>query len=248
MISHSGKKFVLLMVLVLFSVIGCSTHRDLAQMESKSQIPPGLQDTENPYWWRCNFQITWPEETEINWGMDLLLAHAVVAPILVEQIDEIFYWRFHRRAARDATGHQFSFIFYCNPEVASQVFAEITKSTLLQEAYDAGLINKVLIDDPGDHQLPNVEDNSDRHWSLSLQRNWPSFIMGASSLWLGLIDDSMQNFPENHTDIHQLLQRYQQVDKKITQTWRTEGQHALLHHLNAIFGYHPLRIQKVFSF
>lgn len=248
MISIIKKKSLLLVILMGVLVISCSTHKNPVQIPSKNQISPVLQDAENNYWWRCNFQIIWPDEAEINWEMDLLLAHAVVAPILVEQIDGITYWRFHRRAARDATGHQFSFLFYSKPEVATLIFTEITRSILLQEAYDANLIKLVLIDDPNDRQLPHVEDTSDHNWSPALQRNWPSFIMGASSLWLGLIDDFMQNYPQDHTDIHQLLQRYQEVDKKISETWRTEGQHALLHHLNAIFGYNPLQIRKVLSF
>jgi hypothetical protein len=72
--------------------------------------------------------------------------------------------------------------------------------------------------------------------------------MGTSSLWLGLIDDAMQDYPESYTDIHLLLEKYREVDGKISRTWRTEGQHALLHHLNAIFGYEPLQIKKALSF
>ena len=215
---------------------------------SKGLVPPSFKNLENNYWWECDFRVAWPEQEEIDWSMDLLLAHAVVSPVLVEYIDNIAYWRFHRRAARDVAGHQFSFIFYSNTETASTVLSEIANSERLREAYEANLIKTVLIDDPDQPRLPDVEDTSDPAWSPVLRKNWPAFIMGASSLWLGLIDEYMQDYPGNYTDIHLLLNRYREVDDKITETWSVEGQHAFLHHLNAIFGYAPLRIKKTLSF
>lgn len=38
------------------------------------------------------------------------------------------------------------------------------------------------------------------------------------------------------------------ADARIAEIWRLEGQHALLHHLNAIFGYKPLTIRKNLTF
>ena len=248
MISLIEKKTILVVILVGILVCGCSTNTKPINLLSKAQAPPSFKITTNTYWWNCSFQVVWPEDAEINWGMDLLIAHAVVSPVLVKHINNITYWRFHRRAARDDAGHQFSFIFYSKPEIASIIYSELAKSNLLMEAYEANLIKSVLFDNPDHLILANVEDTSDPRWSPGLQRNWPSFIMGTSSLWLGLIDDSMQDYPGNYTDIHLLLQNYREVDDKITGTWRTEGQHALLHHLNAIFGYEPLQIRKALSF
>ena len=248
MISLVGKRTILLVILMGILVFGCSTNRKPIHLLSKDNVPPSFKITDNTYWWNCSFQVVWPADAEINWGMDLLIAHAVVSPVLVKHIYNISYWRFHRRAARDDTGHQFSFLFYSTPEIASIVYSEIAKSSVLNEAYEANLIKKVLFDNLDQLILENVEDTSDRRWSASLQKNWPSFIMGTSSLWLGLIDDAMQDYPESYTDIHLLLEKYREVDGKITLTWRTEGQHALLHHLNAIFGYQPLQIRKALSF
>ena len=248
MISLVEKKTIPLVILMGVLVFGCSTKRTPVHVLSTDHVPPRYKVMDNTYWWTCNFRIVWPDDTAIDWGMDLLLAHAVVSPVLVKHINNISYWRFHRRAARDTSGHQFSFLFYSKPEIASIVLSEIANSKVLEEAYEANLIGIVLIDDPENPLLPNVEDTSDRNWSPYLQKNWPSFIMGTSSLWLGLIDESIQDYPEDNADIHLLLERYREVNDKITETWRTEGQHAFLHHLNAIFGYEPLRIRKILSF
>ena len=248
MISVVGKKNILLVILMGVLLFGCSTNRKPVHLLSKDHVPPSFKIIDNSYWWNCSFHVVWPDDAEINWAMDLLLAHAVVSPVLVEHINTISYWRFHRRAARDDAGHRFSFLFYSNPEIASLVFSEIAKSNVLKEAYEANLIEKVFFDDPDHLILANIEDTSDRRWSPGLQKNWPSFIMGTSSLWLGLIDEFMHNSPVDYTDIHLLLKSYRQVDDKITAMWRTEGQHALLHHLNAIFGYQPLHIKKALSF
>ncbi len=241
-------KTIAVAILLSILLVGCTAHREPVQLRSTGPVSPGSKSMENTYWWRCNFQIVWPDDEEINWAMDLLLAHAVAFPALEKQIEDISYWRFHRRAARDNSGHQFSLLFYSTPDTASLVISDITESNVLQAAYDANLITKVIIDDPLEPQLPGIGDTSDPHWSPGLQKNWPAFIMGTSALWLGLIAEFMQESPAEYTDIHLLLEKYREVDDRITETWRTEGQHALLHHLNAVFGYQPLSIRKFLSF
>ena len=42
----------------------------------------------------------------------------------------------------------------------------------------------------------------------------------------------------------ELLAHYRRVDTKLNSQWRDYGQHAYLHHLNAIFGYQPVRIKS----
>ena len=49
-------------------------------------------------------------------------------------------------------------------------------------------------------------------------------------------------------DSLKLLEQYRKVDEKITEKWRNEGQHALLHHLSAVFGYEPMLIKKELVF
>ena len=109
------------------------------------------------------------------------------------------------------------------------------------------IVERIIFDDPEKTKRHLVEDTSDPNWSLTLQRNWPSFIMGVSALWLGLIDDAMTNVAI-HDDVSIMIEQYESVETAITNIWHNEGQHALLHHLNAIFGYEPLLIKKEIRF
>lgn len=248
MLLTHGLKAVSALVLLVFLLVGCSTPRQKSPDVTQAIVPPAYKPVTDSYWWRCQFRIVWPENSRIDWGMDLLLAHAVISPVLRDYYKDISFWRFHRRAARDGAGHQFSFIFYSTPETAASIYQDVQKSEILKRADQAGLVEKVITGDPRNPQFPNIEDTSDPNWPLDLQKNWPSFIMGVSSLWLGLIDESMPEQPEQITDINLLLEKYREADAQVSFTWRNEGQHALLHHLNAVFGYTPMSIRKMLTF
>jgi hypothetical protein len=45
-------------------------------------------------------------------------------------------------------------------------------------------------------------------------------------------------------DVEALESFYQKIDQKLVTTWETEGGHALLHHLNALFGYGEVAIYE----
>ena len=247
-VSKSNVKLCWLLSVFLLLTYGCSISPRPVATGLSHNFPESMKAKEGSFWWKCKFRIVWPDDEEVDWAVDLLLAHAVVSPVLSQYAGDIPYWRFHRRAARDSMGHQFTFLFYSMPETASSVFAAIDRSEVLQDSLKANLVKEVVMDNPDHPQLPNIGDASDRNWSPELQRNWPSFIMGVSSLWLGLIIEDMQQSPRTFDDINQLLDEYRQVDAGITDKWRNEGQHALLHHLNAIFGYQPMLIRKALSF
>ncbi len=241
-------KVILPVVLILAMMVGCSGKELQTQNIPQANLPPAYKDTNQNYWWRCQFKIVWPENSRLNWGMDLLLAHSVISPILQKNNENISYWRFHRRAARDESGHQFSFIFFSKPEAAAKIYREVQQSWILQNALKANLVENVTTGDPQNPRFPNIEDTSDPNWPTEIQKNWPSYIMGVSSLWLGLINESMQEPACENDDINLLLEKYFEVDAKITQMWRNEGQHALLHHLSAVFGYNPLSVRKMITF
>lgn len=227
---------------------GCSAHRSPPPAASRHALPPTFQALEGACWWKCRFKNVWPREGDADLALDLLLAHAVVSPVLEAHAADLPYWRFHRRAVRDNTGHQFTFLFYAKPETAAEVFAEIGRSRVLRQAMAASLVEKVILDDPGRPRPPGIEETSDPRWSPGLRRSWPPFIMGVSALWLGLIADAMDGAPEVPDDPHLLLAAYRKADAEITGIWRNEGQHALLHHLNAVFGYEEMLIRKALSF
>lgn len=233
---------------LLILVSGCSVNRTTPLLTSPANIPYSLNATKDASWWSYKFKNTWPDNKAPNGTLDLLLAHAVIAPVLAAHAADISYWRFHRRAARDEAGHRFSFLFYCKPDIAFQIFEEIDDSILLKKALEEKFVEKVSLDDYDYPRPSSIEDTSDINWSPELQRNWPSYIMGVSSLWLGLINDYMASAPDDSESIYALLKKYQEVENKITARWRNEGQHALLHHLSAVFGYTPILIQKEIQF
>jgi hypothetical protein len=244
-------------VLVASLFIGISTLILNSCALKSTHLPPAMVTTfplgasgsgGEKSWWICRFKISWPRNAEADGAVDLLLAHAVVGPVLREHSKEISWWRFHRRAVRDKTGHQFSFLFYSTSSVSFRIMEALRESKILHRAVEAGIVEKVIFDDPTKPTRPQIEATSDDHWSPALQRNWPSYIMGVSALWLGLIDDFMADVPAHNDDVSALLERYRQVDSKVTSLWRNEGQHAFLHHLSAVFGYEPLLIKKEIRF
>ena len=145
-------------------------------------------------------------------------------------------------------GHQFSFLFYSTSSVSAAVMEDIRESNVLQQALVEKIVEKIAFDDPNKPRRPEIEAMSDPHWTLELQRNWPLYIMGVSSLWLGLIDDVMQGAPAHDDNFPKLLEQYRKARDAVTAIWHKEGQHTFLHHLSAIFGYEPLMIKRWIRF
>ena len=107
------------------------------------------------------------------------------------------------------------------------------------------MIEKTAINKRSPEELGKLEETSDKNWPPEIQRSWPYFIMGASQTWLMLVQEiSREQALAGNVDYHQLLEHYRIVDSKLNVQWRDYGQHAYLHHLNAVFGYQPVRIRS----
>jgi hypothetical protein len=183
---------------------------------------------------------------EPRWATDLILADRVVAPVLVAHRAEIGLWRVHRRAGADATGHQFSFLFYAAPEVAERVFADLRSSCTLQALARAGVVRGQEYSDTARLERPGIADTSDRSWSPAVQVNWPFYIMGVSDLWLGLVTAhaAAGDPPRPCAPVRALQAHYERVNGTLDALWRQEGGHAFLHHLSAVFAYRPVAIHE----
>lgn len=192
------------------------------------------------YWWYVRFRMHWPEDSEPPWFPDLWIADAVLAPLLEAEADAIALWRVHRRAARDGAGRQFSFIFRSTPEAAARINDRIRADATVAWMQGEGLVERVLFDDPGNPQRPGIGDTSDRSWSPQMQEAWPHFIEGVSRLWLELIREFARggDWPRDPAT------RYAALSDRMDREWQAEGGHALLHHLNAIFGYREVQILR----
>jgi hypothetical protein len=209
-----------------------------------SDIRPAPAPSAEGAWWYARFRMDWPEDADPAWHTDLLIAHRVVKPVLERNRQDIWLWRFHRRASRDEAGHQFSFIFFASPATAARLYAEISDNPALQQARASGRIRAVVCDDTARITLPAIADTSDPAWPVPLRQAWPYYVMGASQMWLDLISAMADDEQKTETPLGfaELDQRYAGINAAITRLWQNEGRHAFLHHLNALFGYEPIII------
>ena len=206
-----------------------------------------VEDRDAPQgWWTARYRMPFAADGEPRWSTDLILADRVVAPALVAHRADIALWRVHRRAAADATGHQFSFAFYAAPEVARQVFADLQASCTLRALADAGVVREQEYSDTTRLDRPGIADTSDRSWSPALQVNWPFFIMGVSDLWLGLVTAhaAAGDPPGPCASVRALQAHYDGVSRAVEGVWEGEGGHALLHHLSGVFAYRSVAVHE----
>ena len=234
-----GKRAIIGIALLLL-IFGCSSPGRVQPQPIKPLKPAALPAGDG--WWYARFRLNWPADTEPLWYPDLFIAHQVISPVLKQYQKDILLWRFHRRAARDAGGRQFSFIFYCSAATAEKIFTVISADAQVNAMKSAGVIDQVVCDRPEVITRPHIEDTSDKSWSPAIQKSWPYYIMGASRMWLNLIAEvaaqNLQGAPP--ATLPEIEIFYQKVDKAITDLWQRQGRHAFMHHLNALFGYKPL--------
>lgn len=205
----------------------------------------GSPTTSSQYWWYARFKMVWSEEPDsLEFANDLIIAHQIINPVLQNHHQTIRLWRFHRRAAKDSAGHQFSFIFYTNPESAREIFQQIRDNPLSQQLITEGIVEKIRLDNPDKPKRPAVEDTSDKNWPLTIQKSWPYYIMGVSILWLDLLNQqaALEQL-DRHRSLQSQMQQYEQINEQISQQWKTQGGHAFFHHISAIFAYDPLEIR-----
>jgi len=225
---------------VLVVITGCSSLGQVQTREIKPLQPDVLPSGNG--WWHARFRLNWPPNTDPIWYMDLYLAHQVMLPLLQAHQKDIHLWRFHRRAARDGAGRQFSFIFYTSPRTARKIFQTLQSDPMTINMKSGGVIDDIVFDDPTKLTRPNIEDTSDKNWPVSIQKAWPYYIMGVSQMWLNLIaevaEDDLKSEPPS--SIKEIETFYKQVNETVTDLWQKQGRHAFMHHLNALFGYEPL--------
>jgi len=232
------------MALVIMVTAGCGSVRPVAtpDLEPKKEKVKSAESG----WWHARFVIKWPEDEEPSWHMDLFLAREIVSPVLYQYQKHIVLWRFHRRAIRDEIAHQFSFIFYSSPETARKIYYGMKSHPRLEALKRAGIVMKDYYDDTTRMSEPNIEDASDLNWSSPIKKSWPYYMMGVSQMWLHLIAEiaeevSGETKPSSVEDMEAF---YQKVGASLQTSWREEGGHAFLHHLNALFEYKPVIISE----
>lgn len=231
----------LINIIVVLALCGCaSLARDeigTTDSTAAQPLPGSLPDGEG--WWYARFHIDWPEGEPARWYMGTLIGGEVIAPVFDEYYQDVLIWRVHRRASRDGYGHVFSFIFYSTPQGAQRIYTAIENNAVVQSLLDSGRLTRVAVDDVTRITRPNIEDTSDKHWPLSVQKTWPAMIMGTSRMWLDLVSEQAATVSATGgTEA-----KYQKIQDAITTIWQEQGQHAMLHHINAVYAYQPLLIR-----
>jgi hypothetical protein len=111
----------------------------------------------------------------------------------------------------------------------------------------AGIITQDIYDNTATISTLKIEDTSDGHWSPPIRKSWPFFIMGVCQMWISLITEITDLIVPGRkpSSLPKILALYQKVNDAINKSWRDEGCHAMLHHLNAIFGYEPVLVREI---
>ncbi len=246
---HKNLKLCLKLALLSLSqlLISCTSPMPAVKPVTQHHIPAPqsiVNTDENHYWWYARFKLAWDGEAEtLDLAKDLIIAHQLINPILREN-NSIKLWRFHRRAANDVAGHQFSFIFYADPQTAAQIFTHIKHNSLTRQLIEQNIMAEVKLDNPQIPRRSKIEDTSDKSWSKNLQQSWPYYIMGVSIMWLDLLNREIDADKLAALDsVTARMEYYHSVNDALTQLWKKQGKHAFYHHINAIFGYEPMEIR-----
>ena len=190
-------------------------------------------------WHHNQFRMQWPENEPPKWWIDLFIVDTLIREVISNYRNEIRLWRFHRRAARDNSGHQLTLLCYTTQQCSVSIDNVIQESDEFGILRHHDLLKEYIPKDGGS----NIEDSSDENWPLEIQKSWPYFIVGVSEMLLELIDlikrdtvESLRLPPsiEALTDIERL---YLKVNERLNVLWRQQGSHAYFHHMNALFGY-----------
>lgn len=224
-----------LLLLWLLGIAGCTVP--VTRPAPDAGTTAGLPETEG--WRRVQFRIARPQGETPRWYIGTLIGGEIVTPVYQRNKQDIQLWRIHRRAGDDAHGHVLSFIFYTTPQAAQRIYQDISSNAVLADLRAKGLVTWVGYDDLTRNDSPLIEDTSDPIWPAAIRKSWPALIMGASRMWLDLAAE----LAVNHADEQDLEHRYELVEQDINRLWAEQGQHAVLHHLAALFAYQPLLIR-----
>ena len=218
----------------------------VASCASTTQLSESLESEK--YWWRVKFRFVWPQDTFPDFYYHAVVADQVLRPIIDAHKAELELWRFHRRAARDKAGHQFSFIFYTDKQMADVIHHKIESDKLITAMIDNATIESIHFTGAKTANNSLLSATSDTSWPLEIQKSWPSFIMGTSQSWLDLIVQMRGDDNDiKQLALNDLLTFYQNLNSEVTTQWTQYGRHAYFHHINAVFGYQPVYIRETES-
>ncbi len=187
-------------------------------------------------WHIINFKIKWDRILPCkDFFIDLIIIDLLFSPVIKKFKPNLVLWRLHRSATNE--GHIVRFIFYTTTETAKEVFEFITSNSFYTFIKDNYLETEIDLKEGSN----KIEATSDGKWPIEIQKSWPYYIMGASEMFINLIEDIKKKKTDkiNKDNRVQLENYYKEIEEEIIDQWVRYGQHSFFHHLEAIFGYNP---------
>jgi len=227
---------VFLIVTLSTGLTGCESAAPIRQSPEITTVAPPVEDA-LPQWTALRFRLARRSEDQVDSYLDALIADRILAREISREQNRLALWRFHRRWPKDATGHQFSLLFFAPAAATRHLVEQVQAHPLLEKLRNDGHLIELRVESPINGSASDPADTSDPSWPPAVRREWPKFIMGASRMWLGLVQSEAAKHPK--VGLHQ---RYQAAEKALDRLWFKQANHALFHHLSALFGYKPVRI------
>lgn len=238
------QQFLLIVVAILFSGCAVLPSQQPPTNQDKITIDPAKQENKQSAmgWWQIGFHRPYLSDDDVQWQYDSLIALKVLKPVIDDSKD-LGLWRFHRRAADDSSGHKFSFIFYATREMGEIIYQQVSEHPMVQKLLSESHLERLSFYDINSELRSDIENTSDKKWPIELQKSWPYFIMGVSQTWLSLVELLYEKLQINkEADFEDQLEGFKQVSADIDLIWKHNGNHAFLHHLNALFAYQELYV------
>lgn len=187
-------------------------------------------------WHFINFKIKWDKKFPVNnFFVDLIIIDLIIYPLLEIFEQNLILWRIHRSATED--GHILRFIFYTSPEIAKDIYESMQRTkfyALVKENYVEEITQQ--------EGSQGVEGAGDGSWPKEINRAWPYYIMGVSTMFLELIKEVKQSITDEVKE-GGTEEYYKEIEKKIDELWFKYGCHSFIHHLSAVVGYKPMIAQ-----
>ena len=172
-----------------------------------------------------------------DWWMDLFLIDTAFRDIVDKYKPEL--WRFHRRSGKDSVGHQLSLLMYINANMSDKVSHGLMNHKAVEVLSKD--IHPKIKSIASEIMESGIEKISDVKWTVSLQKFWPYFADGTCRMLLGLFPETPEYWSKKEK-IFFTSQHYESVNKQLKEFFSDQAAHAFIHHLSALFGYAPIKL------
>lgn len=196
-------------------------------------------------WWEVRFIVAHSQEQIPNWHIDALIAHETLKPILIKTRDSILFWRIHRVYHSEEGGHQFNLKFFCDKNIAGDIYEAIKRDKTIKALINTDRVIKITYTSRRKINA-NISGTSDQNWDSSIQESWPHYAMGLSEMWLQLIEliKPHAQQEESAEGISSLIGKYEAIHNHLLGLWQNNGGHAVMHMSHSIMGWVPVHVQS----